>query len=73
MKRKFKRDSDLEAQLGQAFNRYSEGIFKLNTKLVKELDTIAALYDKDIVIGIEKISDAHYELLQAWYKSTLIA
>lgn len=74
MKKKFtQRERALAAQLGQAFNRYDEGIFKLNHKLVEELDSIASSYGKTFVVQADKIADAHYDLIQAWRGGVLIA
>ena len=72
MKRKFKRDSDLAAQLGQAFTKFERAIIKANCEFIKDLRSIERTHGAIFALQADKLADAYQDFTQAYYKGTLI-
>ena len=73
MKRKFKRDSDLAAQLGQAFTKFERAIIKANCEFIKDLRSIERTHGAIFALDADKLADAYQTFIQAYYTGTLIA
>ncbi|MBR1603213.1 MAG: hypothetical protein IJ667_07225 [Synergistaceae bacterium] len=73
MKRKFKRDSDLAAQLGRAFTKFERAIIKANCEFIKDLRSIERTHGAIFALDADKLADAYQTFIQAYYTGTLIA
>jgi len=72
MKRKFKRDSDLAAQLGQVFTRFERAVITANCNFVKDLREIEKKHGAIFILKADELADAYQDFTAAYYKGTMI-